>query len=481
MGYVKVYTREVDGKRYPEELAYSVHFSVSRDGISFEPVNRNYGILFARADEKEDGTLSVKELADPVIFRFDGGFGITARRLGKGAMPDLSSEGKLLYWTSRNLIDFDFNGLQETCDIEGYPDRPSSTVEAEDDILLAMSYAWSPYPSGETAKESTYGFPLAKGYADPVLFHWRGAWHFIATNDNNGNIGFRVRRAKRFPDLFTPGVNEHLILDRDDEKGFVQTFWAPEFHEIGGRLYLLFAVSGVEWGPQCYMMRLKEDGEIICREDWETPVRVSRRDGSTLVADGITLDMTHVQASGRSYLVWSQRRGIGSTKDSGSMLYIAQADPDRPWCLASDPVLLSRPLQGWENQSGTINNEGPYPLYYDGMIHLAFSGGDARGFAYSIGFLSIGDEADLLDPTVWKKCTTPALTSFCLEEQYGPGHNSFFEDDEGRTWIAYHAEEYPDRPSACAAIRRVYFDEAGRPRLDFTTTGTRDIIKKRSV
>jgi GH43 family beta-xylosidase len=312
---------------------------------------------------------------------------------------------------------------------------------------------------------------LARGRADPVLFRWRGDWHFIATNDENGNIGFRVRRAKRIPDLFAPGAEESLILDRDEDKELVQAFWAPEFHEIGGRLYLLFAASGAEWSPQCRMMRLKEGGQIVNAADWETPVVATKRDGSALGDGGITLDMTHLRAAGKSYLAWSQRWGIGTPKDSGSMIFIALADPEAPWRLASDPVLLSRPLQGWENQSGTINNEGPFALYRGERIHLAFSGGDARGFAYSIGFLSVREDADLLDPTSWKKSATPALTSFCLEGQYGPGHNSFFEDEEGKTWIAYHAEEFPDRPSACAAIQRVYFDQAGRPRLDFSTLG----------
>ena len=65
------------------------------------------------------------------------------------------------------------------------------------------------------------------------------------------------READAVEGLFS-GAEEHLILDKDEERGFIQTFWAPEFHQIGGELYILFAVSGVKWGPQCHMMKLKK-------------------------------------------------------------------------------------------------------------------------------------------------------------------------------------------------------------------------------
>ena len=59
------------------------------------------------------------------------------------------------------------------------------------------------------------------------------------------------------------GIKESLILDVQEEKGFVKTFWAPELHWIGGNLYILFAVSGKVWGPQCHIMKLKKEGDIL--------------------------------------------------------------------------------------------------------------------------------------------------------------------------------------------------------------------------
>ena len=46
--YIRLYTREPTGIKYPEELAYSVHMSIG-DGKQWNPLNKNYGILFPEA------------------------------------------------------------------------------------------------------------------------------------------------------------------------------------------------------------------------------------------------------------------------------------------------------------------------------------------------------------------------------------------------------------------------------------------------
>ncbi|MCI8287227.1 MAG: family 43 glycosylhydrolase [Lachnospiraceae bacterium] len=313
-----------------------------------------------------------------------------------------------------------------------------------------------------------FPFPLAKGYGDPVIFPWEGKWYFLSTSDNRKDIGIYVREAESVEALFAEGTQEHLILDVDEEKGFVQTFWAPEFHVIGGRLYILFAVGGKVWGPQCHLMGLKEGGRIVDAESWEEPVRVVCADGSPLGADGITLDMTYLKAGGRSYMVWSYRRHMGTPKDTGSMLYIAEAKEEEPWRLAGEPVLLSRPLFGWENVSGTINNEGPYGFVKDGKVYLTYSGGAANSYTYALGLLTAEESADLTDPCVWNKSAVPVLSFYSVKGEYGPGHNSFFVDSEGSLMIAYHGEMSLESTLRCDGIRRVHFDIEGEPVFDLS-------------
>lgn len=322
------------------------------------------------------------------------------------------------------------------------------------------------YRIGGTVINEQYSFPLACGYGDPVIFPWEGRYYFIATDDNRNDVGFYVRESEDVAGLFKEDTKQHLILPLDEERGFVQTFWAPEFHVIGGELYILFAVSGTKWGPQCHLMKLKKGGSLTDPESWEEPVRIRRMDASPLTEDGITLDMTYLKTGERSYYIWSYRRNIGTALDTGSMLYIAAVDESAPWQLASEPVLLTRPLYGWENVNHTINNEGPYAFTANDKVYLTYSGGAADGYTYALGLLTAKAGADLLDTGVWSKAGTPVLSYYSVEGEYGPGHNSFFTDAQGNLMIAYHAEDALDHHIRCDGIHRVHFNIQGEPVFD---------------
>lgn len=325
--------------------------------------------------------------------------------------------------------------------------------------------------------QETPSFPLARGYADPIILPWNNKYYYIATNDNMDDIGMYVREADTIADLFAPGFKEAVILDLDEEKNFIQTFWAPEFHVIGDELYILFAVGGKQWAPQCHMMKLKKGGNIMKAEDWTTPVRVRRADGTFLAEKGITLDMTYFKADGVSCVVWSYREHIGKPLDTGSMIYIATIDEKNPTILTSEPVLLTRPLYGWENIQGTINNEGPYALVTDDMVYITYSGGAACGYTYALGFLSIPRGSDYLNINAWTKAGTPVLSYYFTDGVYGPGHNSFFRDYDGNTMIMYHGEEeIVGFGTRCSAMHRVHFNKKGVP--VFNMTKERDLNSK---
>lgn len=524
-GYIKVYTRQPEADCYPEGLSLSIHMAGSRDGEDFQPFNKNYGILFAKAQIREDDTICPKGVSRPQIFPLkEGGYGIAAVRVSENGEPDESAEGKLLLWKTEDFISFENIGLTDIGAVEqlraeeGISGEASAYVEVDGDILARAEECWNPvvntkitvpecavvhsageldeiratavYSDGSASlkkviwekegidfsapgtcevqgrvADKSYPFPLAKGYGDPVLFRWEGKWYYISTNDNMDDIGLYVREADTVRELFEEGITEHLILAEDESRELIQTFWAPEFHVIGGELYLLFAVSGRVWGPQCHFMKLKKGCPITEEGSWEDPVRVRRKDGSWLSEDGITLDMTYLKTIRGSWLIWSYRRHIGTALDTGSMLYIAAADEKEPWKLKSDPMLLSRPLFGWENVAGTINNEGPYGFVKDGMVYLTYSGGSANSYTYALGLFTARESDDLLDISVWNKRCTPVLSFYSVEGEYGPGHNSFFEDEDGDLMIAYHGETGIDQNLRCDGIRRVHFRRDGFPEL----------------
>ncbi len=524
--YIKVYTRDVDAACYPDGLARSIHMAYSYDGNNYTAMNSNYGILFATAEIRENNTICPKCVKEPCIMTMDDGkYAIIAERVNEDGSEDADCNGKLLLWITSDFITFEDKGL---CNID--VKNADAVMEVHRNICDKAALKWSKlyntgvkvpdsaivaskeeldkikavaiYSDGSTATKRVewntdgvkfgtsgtykvtgkvineqYRFPLANGYGDPVILDWEGKYYFIATNDNLNDIGLYVREADDIQGLFADGVEEHLILPFDEARGFEQTFWAPEFHMIGGELYILFAVSGHAWGPQCHLMKFK-GGSIIDENCWENPIRICKKDGSYLCEDGITLDMTFVKADNASYYVWSYRQHIGTPLDSGSMLYIATVDENDPTKITSDPVLLTRPLYGWENVSGTINNEGPYAFVKDGKVYLAYSGGAANSYTYALGMFTASTGDDLLNLDNWTKSQTAVLSFYSVEGVYGPGHNSFFTDAEGNLMIAYHAETDITSTLRCDGIRRVHFNIDNEPVFDMSAE--RDLDSKLS-
>ena len=512
---LKVYTRQPDEAAYPPGLAYSVHMAVRSEGEAFRSWNKNYGILFARAQIRENDTLLTKAVKSPRIFVMkDQSFGIAALSVYENGEEDIESSGKVFLWRTTDFITFEEIGLTDSKE-SGW-EEAGDCLKIDEEILTRAAEYWMPvfntgvtvperveihseeelnqiraealysdgsavlkkvvwdkknidfaaegiYETEGMVRDGHFSFPVAVGYGDPVIFPWEGKWYYISTNDNTDDIGLYVREADCVSGLFRENVREHLILAQDGKRELMQTFWAPEFHVIGGELYLLFAVSGHVWGPQCHMMKLRKGKPVIEAQSWEDPVRVVRSDGSMLTEDGITLDMTYIRTDRSAYVVWSYRKNIGTALDTGSMLYIATIDEKEPWKLTSEPVLLSRPLLGWENVAGTINNEGPYAFIREGKVYLTYSGGSANSYTYAVGLLTARTEDDLLQVGSWTKRCAPVLSFYSVEGEYGPGHNSFYVSDEGELMIAYHGETALDQTIRCDGIRRVHFRKNGFP------------------
>ena len=114
----------------------------------------------------------------------------------------------------------------------------------------------------------------------------------------------------------------------------------------------------------------------------------------------------------------------------------------------------------------------------NGVIYLAFSA-SGTGPEYCVGLLSIDENADMLDASAWKKQAYPVLTSSDVPGEYGPGHNSFTEDEEGNPIFVYHARGeacYKDQcewanqgplydPCRDARLKRVHWSADGAPIL----------------
>lgn len=320
------------------------------------------------------------------------------------------------------------------------------------------------YPlQGEVTQEH-FPFPVAFNRADPCIKQWNGKYYFIATNDADDNHTLYVREADSITGLVD--AEEHLILDSTTYEGIGGLLWAPEFHEINGKLYIFHAATPGEffWEESC-LMELREGGNPACRNDWSAPKRIVKKDGSELCESGktISLDMTCFQWEENWYVIWSQREFL--PKDLGAWLYIAKLNPAEPWKLLSEPVILSKPDYGWGNNH-TFVEEGPFALVSDNKLYITFSAA-AVDTSYVVSYLVIEPGQDLLKPKNWRKNNYPILTSRSVEGEFGTGHNAYVTDENGIVWNTYHARPGTEGVRS-SGIRRVHFDIDGAPMLDVT-------------
>lgn len=312
--------------------------------------------------------------------------------------------------------------------------------------------------------QASFPAPFAENRADPVCMYRDGKYYFIATNDADGNCTLYMRCSDTLEGI--AAAPETLFLDTETYPGIGGLLWAPEFHEIGGKLYVFHAAtSGEFFGEECRVRVLRDGGDPLCGEDWSAPVLVVKKDGSPLCEEGmvISLDMTVFSYEGKTYAMWSQRQFL--PVDQGAWLYLAQIDEQEPWRLVSDPVCIAMPEYGWENNH-TYVVEGPYALERDGQLMVTYAAA-AVDATYTVGLLKPVMGSDILDPSNWRKNNYPLMSSNSAEGQYGTGHNSYLTDVDGLVWNFYHMRSNVDGPRSAAA-RRVHFDIDGEPMLDVT-------------
>ncbi len=115
MSKILAYTREAKAQNiYSTKLAASLHLALDT-GDGFFPLNHNYGILFARAAENENGTIAAKSLDKPFIYRkHTGGFGVVAISLRAEMtenFPDESRRGCIIFFSSPDLVHYTEDGM----------------------------------------------------------------------------------------------------------------------------------------------------------------------------------------------------------------------------------------------------------------------------------------------------------------------------------------------------------------------------------
>lgn len=295
--------------------------------------------------------------------------------------------------------------------------------------------------------------PLVRQRADAQIFRHDGSYYMTASVPEYDRL--IIRRA---PTLAGLGTAEEAVVWRRPASGRMAGYiWAPELHLIDGRWHMYFAAGDGDdkFRIRTYVMRCAGADPLTSK--WELLGKLATP------WDTFTLDSTVFEHRGVRYISWAQHE---PTIGNNTNVYLAPLAT--PTTLARAPARLTQPTLEWEIRGFKVN-EGPALLARNGRLFMTYSASatDAR---YCLGLLTAPDDADIMNPEVWTKSQQPVFVSSAATSVYGPGHNSFTVDEQGRDLLVYHGRDYEKivgdplfDPNRHTRIQRLYYRADGTP------------------
>ncbi len=386
-----------------------------------------------------------------------------------------------------------------------YSDGSTATLPVDwnaDDLAAARAATQGIVTVTGTVRQKDYSVPFAANRADPTIYRYeregRTQYLFIATDDtNNNNIAsphLPIRVSDTFDGLSDAAGGAQREVDllnrwtrRDtttDGRTIAGCYWAPEIHEIGGTLSILFspcfnsgdsqANDGADWRTvQSYIMQLRDGGDPANPADWSKPAPVLQADGTALGREGysnISLDMTYFEANGQAYYTWSQRYTSPGFGDP--LTWIAKVDPADPTRIVGEAKPVISPSLSWELRLA----EGSFAMERDGKIFLIYSS-DGVSPRYVVGGVWADLDSDLMDIDSWHKYNTPLMKSVpmpagvwdYLTYPQGPGHGAVTTDEDGNELYVFHTwGDGVEGNGRDTRIGRVHWAAGDRPVLDMS-------------
>lgn len=206
-GYVLSYTRENDdqmkrnGKAhgmYQSAATDSLHLGYSADGVSFEALHDNTGVLFA----KNDGT-KTKVLKQPYIFRMkDGSFGVVAVRAEEGESVN-DQKGTVLLFTSKDLISYEQVSLISLSNEDDITD-PACVYDKVTDTYYIT---WTSGDSGVSYVNRTSDFETVGAKEEFAPFRQEAADTYITYAIESNVIAVTPEEATGIVNKLRPVVN----------------------------------------------------------------------------------------------------------------------------------------------------------------------------------------------------------------------------------------------------------------------------------
>ncbi len=273
--------------------------------------------------------------------------------------------------------------------------------------------------------------PFITQRADPFILRHNNGYYFVASVPEYDRL--EIRYAATLAAL--PEAEPVVVWHKPDTGPVSALIWAPELHHINGQWVIYFAAAPTrEIKDGLFQHRMYA---LVCSDadpltgHWQPVRRVHTP------LDSFSLDATHFVHQGRNWYLWAQK---DPAIPGNSNLYLAELL--NPWTLKGTPQMLSRPEYEWECAGFSVN-EGPAVIRHGNRLFVTYSA-SATDENYCLGILSIDADADPLQAAAWQKSARPVFNTSWDNHQYGPGHNSFTVDEQGKDVLVYHARNYTE-------------------------------------
>ncbi len=273
---------------------------------------------------------------------------------------------------------------------------------------------------GAAAGDASFQNPVLRSdFADPFVLVDDGEYYAYATNAIGKNI-----QVARSTDLVKWQVlNDALPALPGWAKLGGSLVWAPEVAKIGDTYLMYYTARDKESDRQCVGVATSDKPEGRFRDTNDKPFVCQAQEGGTI-------DASPFFDEGKWYLLF---KNDGNCCSIPTHLYVQEMAPDG-LSLLGEPTRLVRNDKAWEGRVV----EAPTMWKHEGKYYLFFSANDYAGPPYAVGYATcetaMGPCQDAPENPILKSTRTkpPVI---------GPGHQTIILDDDGDTWLVYHAWE----------------------------------------
>jgi beta-xylosidase len=296
---------------------------------------------------------------------------------------------------------------------------------------------------GSDEAEPSFRNPVHReNFPDPFVLRAGDTYFAYGTNDDDGNV-----QTLRSRDLvrWTKGPD---ALPEVGSWAFEGKTWAPEVLAIDDGTYVLYyTANAAELGAQC-IGRAVASATGPFEDRWDEPLVCQKDEGGSIDPSPFR------DEDGSVYLLW---KNDGNCCGLDTYIYSQRLSPDG-LRLVGRPARLVQQDAAWE---GPLV-EAPTLWAEDGRYYLFFSGNVFDSDAYAVGYATCDGPLGPCEDAP----ENPILKSGCGAS--GPGHQTVIRDDDGETWLVYHAW-----PASGEEKRVVWVDpldwEDGKPIVDGPT------------